>query len=195
MNESIMYRFNEEERVSSAKDPRLIEADIQARDSDPFGSVSGGSIKIEALVKAVQCTTHWALEKVVGYIEPKHWLSSSTFSGLPIYVFSEDGTHIGTGCFDRPLESPPHLCKAVRIAERSYERQPFWTDDGEDSDYTINRRGPIKQNVIYFLLVQPDDMNEGGWKRVGVGMTRNIAQRQHYPDPFDLRDWEKLRLF
>jgi hypothetical protein len=45
------------------------------------------------------------------------------------------------------------------------------------------------------LLVQPDERNPGGWKRLGVGLTRNLASRQHLPDFFDLWDWEKVKLF
>ena len=37
MNESITYRFKEEERVTPHKDAIFIGADIETRDSDPFG--------------------------------------------------------------------------------------------------------------------------------------------------------------
>ena len=194
LNESVTYRFNEEDRVTSTKDPILVSAEIDTRDADLFGYVSGGCITIEALVKTVQCATYSANEKVFGRIEPKHWLSGvAPFSALPIYVYGEDGTSIGTGCFDRDFDSGVvHTCKAVRIAERCYERQPYWTGDVYNP---INRSGPIKQSVIYFLLVRPDERNEGVWKRVGVGLTRNIPQRENYSDPFDSLNWERLTLF
>lgn len=145
-----------------------------------------------SLTKPVQCipggyrsqAIHQKL--VFGYVIPEH-RPASHFDALPICIFAKDGTAVGTGSFDLEIEKTSlHLCKAVRIAKRSYKRRKG--DSGYES------RILVKQDVVYFLLVQPDENNEGAWKRVEVGMTRHVAWRLNYPDFLDLWDWEEFDL-
>jgi hypothetical protein len=199
MNESITYRFHEEERVTSSKDPILLNSDIQTRDSDPFGCVSGGCITFQALTKPVQCLDHLKAHKeyIFGWTYPKHWSSYHREEPFGVAIYGEDGSYVGAACFDSNLEKRiVHQCKAVRVVERRYMREAFWMDDAEEGgrEHWDGNRGPIKQSVVYFLLLQPDQETDGAWKRVGAGMTRNFSMRQHYPDFFDLWDWEELRL-
>ena len=80
MDDSITYRFNEEARVASAQDPRLMEVDIQMQSLDLYGSISSGSIVLKALAKPVLCYSHYDI--------PEGWTRHDiTFDPLPENIF------------------------------------------------------------------------------------------------------------
>ena len=192
MKSSITYRFNDEERVKSSKDPILIDAHASLLGVDPFGSVSGGFITIQALTKPVQCMDFEMFsdlsKSIFGYVGPVDSRSSrrTRFNALGLYICGEDGKIVGTGSFDDPMAATLHQCKAVRIAERVYERRL----SRADSKVGLRK----EQSIIYFLLVKPVPQCSGSWRRVGMGLTRNFEFQEFYDNFFDSWDWEQLRL-
>jgi len=191
LKSSITYRFNDEERVKTNEDPILIDAHTPLLGSDPFGSVSGGFITIQALTKPVQCLDFERFsdlsQSIFGYVGPVDPRGGrSRFDALGLYICGEDGKIVGTGSFDDPVVATLHRCKAIRIAERVYKGRLSSAD---------SRRGLRKnQNIIYFLLAKPDPQCSGSWRRVGMGLTRNFESHEFYDDFFDLWDWEELQL-
>ena len=167
MKESVMYRFNDEQRVSSEKDPVLISTDIQTRGSDPFGHVLSAVITLRASTLPVQC-----VDSASEAIHDREYVD------ILIDHDGIAGKKIGTGCFDGPVKlgSLIYRCKAVRIAERRYQ-------------------GAFgQQNIVYFLLVQPDSKVAGRWRRVGMAMSRDLFYREFYNDSFEIDFQEKLEL-
>jgi hypothetical protein len=193
MLESVTYRFEDDELIRSAKNPMIMNTDIQNLGSDPFGGVSKASFTMQALTKSVQCL-HCSMSPigvVHGYAAAKWYYQygrevpedEGRFDSLPLIIFSEDGTVVGTGVFDTDRDTCElYRCKAIRIAQSRGKHL---------SECTMYMS---VQDLVYFMLVEPAEGRPSCWKRVGMGITRNITKRRTFPDFFDLWDWEDICL-
>lgn len=157
--ESITYRYNDEVRVKSDKDAFLVNYDVTLRGTDPFGPIKSGQITINALTQPVQCID-----------SSEELQQAQQFVDIYLDHNGRSGSHVGTGCFDQDvvLNNLRYRCTAVRVAERTYMSK---------------RAGDCR--IIYFILVQPDHEQDGLWRRVGVGMTRDLRSFKFYGDFFD----------
>ena len=196
MRESVIYRFEDNKLVRSAKDPIIIDTDIQNLGSNPFGRFSRASITIQALTKSVQCLDYTSNQMglVHGYTAPGWYLYSRkevpekeiSLDSLPLIIFSEDGTVVGTGVFDAHRnQSELYRCKAICITQRRGRHST-------ETEHNIAKQ--MVQDLVYFMLAEPAEGRPGCWKRVGMGITRNFANRRTFLDPFDLWDWEDICL-
>lgn len=180
MNQPITYRFDDGDEVKSHKDAVLIASDIRTQGQDSFGSILHGSIVLKALVQTVRIRQ-----------EEERQL----FNPIAEVLETLDGAIVGSAYFDHYIKTTHETpgtdkvpLKAARIAERCF--------DGPVSDGFFSR--DVVERVVYFLILTPDTQESGGWKRLGIGMTRNYAltyrSREFYSDFFEGCEWEELRL-
>ena len=197
MRESVIYRFEDDKLIRSSKDPIIIDTDIQNLGSDPFGGVSRASITMQALTKSVQCLDYNRnpIGLVHGYVAARWYHRSGeeipeqerSLDSLPFIIFSEDGMAVGTGVFDACRNKwELYRCKAIRIAQRR------GTHLAERMEHNITKQ--MVQDLVYFMLAEPAEGRPSCWKRVGMGITRNMENTRTFLDPFDLWDWEDICL-
>jgi hypothetical protein len=148
--QSIRYLFNEEKRTGSSNDAIIIEH-------------SDLCLALSTVAQEVQCAPSY--EQTAPYVngfqgrDKTFWCrdrDDPDRDGLMLDIYNASGSKIGVGCFEDPNnELTLHQCSAIWIAERVYEE-------------------PKQVPVVYFLLIVPVLEKAGVWRRVGMGVTRDI---------------------
>ena len=172
----INYRIYTEPRFASKNDVEVIGTGI-----DLDKKAEDGHLMLCGLVKAVRCLTLFEIDKLNKIPTEGEWVppkAMESYQWLRLYdddfwigVYDDERNLLGMASMDRHLDryAPRKLgpggdtCIAICICERFC--------DSITGSPNIQRTVDV---ATYFLLMHPEDGTHGRWKRVGLGVTREI---------------------
>lgn len=186
----ITFPFSDETRTRSSDDAIFCKHSLSPHGNDPYGEYGTGSITIRALSKRVQCVpkTYSGDGRYIKYVD-NYVKSTAVYSAAPkneyyngnvpynLDLFDKVGEKFGVGiCDDAALRDMISVCEAIWIGEYLY--------DGREAN-----------KAVYFLLLVPDDRKPEQWRRVGIGVTRDVPSYQgFFTSVYDNYDWREFEL-
>lgn len=184
----LRFPFSDEERTHSPNDAMFCGHSLLPRGNDYYGEYGNGSITIRALSKRVQCAPKSVYHRYSKYVD-NYVKSPELYTVAPkkkyyngeipydLDLFDVVGEKFGVGiCDDTELRNMISTCEAIWTAEYLYE-------------------GREANRAVYFLLLVPDDRKPNQWRRVGMGVTRDMPSHQgFFTSVYDNYDWKEFEL-